>query len=249
MTRLLLLAGTEEAALLARAAAAQFGPALEVVAALAAGSDRPVPRAAMVRIGGFGGGEDLTQYLRENSIDLVVDASDPFAAALSRAAGAACAAAGVPRLQLRPPAWPRDSFDRWIEVGGMSEAARAVRHVGRRAFVSLGGAALDGFATLYEVNFLVRLAALPLGKLPLPFYELALGRGPFSPAGERHLLERHAIEVVVARATGGAAPPAALVAAREASLPVVMLRPPPPEPGAVVEDVDAALAWLASRLP
>jgi precorrin-6A/cobalt-precorrin-6A reductase len=248
MSRLLLLAGTEEAALFAREAAARFGRRVTLVAALAGGSERPAPRADLVRIGGFGGAAGLARYLRQEDIDLVVDASDPFAAALSAEARQACARAGVARLQLYPPPWPRDPLDRWIEVEEVAAAARAVRHVGRRAFVSLGAAALDGFAPLHEVNFLVRLAAAPRAKLPLRFYELAIGRGPFSPAEERHLFERHAIEVVVARASGGAAPAASLVAAREASLPVVMLRRPAAEPGEVAESVEAALGWVGARL-
>jgi precorrin-6A/cobalt-precorrin-6A reductase len=98
------------------------------------------------------------------------------------------------------------------------------------------------------VNFLVRLAVAPREKLPLRFYELVLGRGPFSIAEERHLLLRHEIDVVVARATGGAELAPNLVAAREVSLPVVMLRRPPPQPGDTAPTVAAALDWLAAQL-
>jgi precorrin-6A/cobalt-precorrin-6A reductase len=248
MRRLLLLAGTEEAALFARATASEFGGGLELVAALAGGGERPVPRADLVRIGGFGGAAGMARYLREERVDLLVDASDPFAARLSAEAREACACAEVPRLQLYPRPWRPTPLDRWIVVEEVAAAARAVRHVGRRAFLSVGSAALDGFAGLHEVNFLVRLAAPPRRRLPLRFYELAIGPGPFSPAAERHLLELHAIDVVVARATGGAAAAAPLVAAREASLPVVMLRRPAAEPGEVAESVEDALSWLAARL-
>ncbi len=71
-----------------------------------------------------------------------------------------------------------------------------------------------------------------------------LGRGPFTLAEERHLLQRHAIEVMVSKASGGEATEAKLVAAREASLPVIMVRRPPPEPGEAVISVEAALGWI-----
>ncbi len=74
---------------------------------------------------------------------------------------------------------------------------------------------------------------------------MVLGRGPFSLAAERHLIERYAIDVLVCKASGGAATEAKLIAARELSLPVIMVRRPPPEPGFAVETVEAALDWLA----
>lgn len=246
--RLLLLAGTENAAELALKAASRFGRRLDLVASLAGGAARPVPHAGAVRIGGFGGAAGLAQYLRAEDVDLVVDASDPFAASISDEARRACETADVPRLQLVPPTWPRDPLDCWIEVDAVEEAARAVRRLGRRAFLSLGAEELAGFAGIHEVNFLVRLAAAPREKLPLRFYELVPGRGPFSVAEERHLLVRHAIDVVVARATGGAEPAPCLVAAREASLPVILMRRPPPQPGDTAPSVSAALDWLAARL-
>lgn len=62
------------------------------------------------------------------------------------------------------------------------------------------------------------------------------------------MMERHAIDVLVAKASGGAATAAKLVAARERGLPVVMLRRPPAPPGARVDRVDGALDWLAGQL-
>jgi precorrin-6A/cobalt-precorrin-6A reductase len=90
----------------------------------------------------------------------------------------------------------------------------------------------------------VRLIDPPREPLPLRFCEVVTGRGPFSLAEERHLLERHAIEVLVCKASGGAATEAKLIAARELSLPVIIVRRPPAEPGPSVETVEAALDWL-----
>jgi precorrin-6A/cobalt-precorrin-6A reductase len=75
-----------------------------------------------------------------------------------------------------------------------------------------------------------------------------LGRGPFTVAAERHIIERHAIDVLVCKASGGAATEAKLIAAREMSLPVVMVRRPPREPGEAVDNVAEAMVWLGRRV-
>jgi precorrin-6A/cobalt-precorrin-6A reductase len=64
-------------------------------------------------------------------------------------------------------------------------------------------------------------------------------------AEERGHIERHAIEVLVCKASGGRATEAKIIAARERGLPVIMVRRPPPEPGEGVNTVAEALDWLA----
>jgi precorrin-6A/cobalt-precorrin-6A reductase len=129
----------------------------------------------------------------------------------------------------------------------MAAAAELVVRLGRRAWLTVGAQAIPAFAPVTDVRFLVRLVDPPREPLPLRFHEIVLGRGPFSLAEERHLLQRHGIEVLVCKASGGAATEAKLGAARELSLPVIMVRRPPPEPGASVDTVEAALDWLADR--
>jgi precorrin-6A/cobalt-precorrin-6A reductase len=245
--RLLLLGGTAEAAELARAATARFGSRLAITTSLAGRTERPGPLPGAVRIGGFGGADGLADYLRRNAIDLVIDATHPFAAQISAHARLACEAVGIPRLTVLRPPWRRHPLDRWIEVDDLAGAAAVVGKIGRRALLTVGSSDLAAFTAAQDVRFLVRSIDEPPTRLPLKLYEIVLGRGPFSLAEERHLLQRHAIDVVVAKASGGAATEAKLIAAREMSLPVVMVRRPPPEPGEQVESPEAALAWLAMR--
>src|SRR5436190_477279 len=123
-------------------------------------------------------------------------------------------------------------------------AARLVGRVGRRAWLTVGANSITPFASATGVRFVVRMIDPPPEPLPLRFYEVVTGRGPFSLIEERHLLERHGIDVVVCKASGGAATEAKLIAARELSLPVIMVRRPPAEPGPSAETIDAALDWL-----
>ena len=246
--RLLILGGTAEAAALARGVAERFGRGLEVTTALAGRTEQPAPLPGNLRIGGFGGATGLAAYLAEAGIDLLIDATHPFADSIAHHARLAVEQVGVPRLVLERPPWRRHPLDRWIEVEHFSGAAAAVARVGRRCFLTVGPTELGAFAGLGRVHFVVRLIDPPKQALPLASCEVVLGRGPFTLAGERELLRRHGIDVLAAKASGGAATEAKLIAARELSLPVVMLRRPKPEPGQRVSTVEAALAWIAEHM-
>lgn len=242
---LLILGGTGEAARLARGALARFGEEMAVTTALAGRTRHPGPIAGEVRIGGFGGAAGLAAFLIDREIDCLIDATHPFAAAISRAARLAADRTRVSRLLLLRPPWRRHPLDRWLEVDSVEAAALLVGRVGRRAFVTVGAGSIDVFARATGVHFVVRLIDPPRERLPLPFHEVVLGRGPFSLAAEQRLIERYAIDVLVCKASGGAATEAKLAAARELNLPVIMVRRPPPEPGPAVDTVEAALDWLA----
>jgi precorrin-6A/cobalt-precorrin-6A reductase len=244
-TRLLILGGTGEAAALARGVLARFGDAIEMTTALAGRTRHPGPIPGMVRIGGFGGAAGLADYLTAQRIERLIDATHPFAAEISTAARLACDQTRVPRLLLLRPAWRRHPLDRWIEVDSIEAAAQIVGRVGRRAFLTVGASEVPAFATANSVRFVVRMIDPPRERLPLRFHEVVLGRGPFTLNEERHLLQRHAIDVLVCKASGGAATEAKLAAARDLSLPVIMVRRPPTERGLSVDTVDAALDWLA----
>jgi precorrin-6A/cobalt-precorrin-6A reductase len=246
--RLLILGGTAEAAALAHAAVERFAGGLDVTTALAGRTEEPGRLPGRVRIGGFGGPEGLAAYLADAGIELLIDATHPFADQIARHARLASERAGVDRLVLERPPWHRHALDRWIEVDDVAGVASAVARVGRRCFLTMGSGELAAFAGVTDVHFVVRLVDPPKQPLPLASYEVVLGRGPFVLAGERDLLRRHAIDVLAAKASGGTATEAKLVAAREAGLPVVMLRRPKPEPGPCVSTVEAALAWLGERL-
>jgi len=246
---LLILGGTAEAAALAAELGRRHGNALRVTSSLAGRTEHPAPIAGTVRIGGFGGADGLEAWLRAEKADLVVDATHPFAAAISANAVIACERLGVPRLRLQRPPWPRHPLDRWVEVETLDAAAHALIQMGsRRAFLTIGAQELAPFARCGDIWFLVRMIDRPRQPPPLADFELVLGRGPFSRAEEALLLARHRIDTLVTKASGGSATEAKLIAAREMDLPVVMVRRPPPPPGPLVETIAAAVAWVEAIL-
>lgn len=237
MVRVLILGGTGEAAALARA----IGDRAEIITSLAGRAGIPqLP--GTVRVGGFGGAAGLERFLRDAAIDRLIDATHPFAARISAHAETACRTAGIPRLVLVRPSWPRLPEDRWTMVDSVAEAVSALPGLGRRAFLTVGAGEVAGFATIRSVWFLVRL--LQDQVLPLADSRVITGRPPFTVEAELALMKENAIDVLVTKESGGEVTVAKIAAARRLGLPVLMIRRPPPPMGEVVESVAAALAWL-----
>jgi precorrin-6A/cobalt-precorrin-6A reductase len=116
---------------------------------------------------------------------------------------------------------------------------------GDRVFLTTGRQSLAAFAGL-SAWFLVRSVDPPDPPLPHRI-EVLLDRGPFTVEGERDLLRRHRIDVLVTKDSGGAMTAAKLVAARELGVPVVMIDRPAPTTAPAVETVDAAVQWIAGK--
>jgi precorrin-6A/cobalt-precorrin-6A reductase len=241
--RLLILGGTAEAAGLARRTVEAFGDRLEVTTSLAGRLDPPRGLAGRVRVGGFGGAAGIVEALRELRIDLVVDATHPFAAMISANAAEACAVADVPRLMLIRPPWRPEPDDRWLEVDSLAAAAEALPGIARRAFLTVGSGGIEAFRTVAGVWFLVRLFEPPATPLPLADHHVVISRPPFNFEGEAALFGEHRIDTLVSKQSGGPTD-AKLAAARATGARVVMVRRPAPPPGERVETVDAALVWI-----
>ncbi|MER6960634.1 cobalt-precorrin-6A reductase [Streptomyces sp. NPDC000618] len=243
MTRyVLVLGGTTEARELAAALTAL--PGLRVTTSLAGRVTRPGPVAGDVRIGGFGGAQGLADWLREQRVDAVVDATHPFAAGITANAARAAAATGLPLVVLRRPGWRPGAGDRWHEVASLRSAAELLPRVGRRVLLTTGRLGLAAFAHLDGLHFVVRSVEPPAPPMPSDV-RLVLARGPFTVADELALLREHRIDVVVTKDSGGAATAAKLHAARALGLPVVVVRrPSPPEGVPVVPDVRGVLERL-----
>jgi precorrin-6A/cobalt-precorrin-6A reductase len=247
MKRVLILGGTGEAVKLA-AQAAQLQE-VEVITSLAGRTRRPVTPAGRVRIGGFGGDAGLVDYIREQHIDLLIDATHPFAAHISCNAAQAAHVCGLPHLLLMRPAWEPVAGDRWIAVESIAAAVSILPSVAQRVFLTTGRQDLAAFAPLTDLWFLMRMVDPPTPDTPVPPGTLLLERGPFALEDERELLQTYAIETIVSKNSGGNATYAKISAARELALPVVMIqRPSTPAGGEQVADVEEALGWLARYL-
>ncbi|MFI0860398.1 cobalt-precorrin-6A reductase [Streptomyces smyrnaeus] len=226
----LILGGTTEGRRLAELLDGNGAPGLRVTSSLAGRVAGPRLPVGEVRVGGFGGVAGLTEWLRTHHVDVLIDATHPFAETISFHAAEAAAGAHVPLLALRRPGWVPKAGDKWHMVDSLPEAARLLPRLGRRIFLTTGRMGLAAFAGPESDGlwFLTRSVDPPEPGTPTPARtELLLERGPFSLEGERELLRGHRIDVLVTKDSGGAATAPKLTAAREAGLPVVVVRRPP----------------------
>ncbi|KAB1088717.1 cobalt-precorrin-6A reductase [Neorhizobium galegae] len=239
---ILILGGTAEARALAGKLASdpRFAAELSLAGRTRAPAEQPVP----VRVGGFGGAEGLAVYLRQRGISILIDATHPYAAQISRNAAKAAEISGVPLVALRRSAWLSQPGDRWIEVDSVTDAVNALGEVPRKAFLTLGRQELLPFEAAPQHHYLVRSVDPVEPPLSVPNAVYLTARGPFEQADEARLLQDHGIEAIVAKNSGGPASYGKIAAARELGIDVVLIRRPDLPDVPSVETVEEMLAWL-----
>jgi precorrin-6A/cobalt-precorrin-6A reductase len=246
IVRVLILGGTGEAAELAARVATIQG--IETITSLAGRTREPLAPLGDLRIGGFGGAAGLVSYLRQMRIDLLIDATHPFATQISLNAAIAATEVGVRRLMLIRPPWEKVSGDCWIEVESVEAVAIALQNQAQRVFLTVGRQELAAFAHLKGIWFLMRMIDPPTRNSLVPQGMLLCDRGPFALHNERSILIHHNIDTIVSKNSGGDATYAKMIAARELGVKVVMVNRPAILPGEKVADVESVLAWLLDKL-
>ncbi|OUL21421.1 cobalt-precorrin-6A reductase [Nostoc sp. 106C] len=246
MRRVLILGGTGDAAELSARVATI--PGIEAIASLAGRTRQPSVPSGNVRIGGFGGVAGLASYLHEMNIDLLIDATHPFACQISFNAAAAAMEVGIPRLILNRPPWEKLSGDRWIEVDNIVAATAALPNQAQRVFLTVGRQELSAFVHLKGIWFLMRVIDPPNPDVLIPPGLVLCDRGPFALDNEREILIHHKIDTIVSKNSGGDATYAKIIAARELGVKVVMVNRPAIPPGEQVSNVEDAVTWLLDKL-
>ena len=220
--RVLILGGTEDARSLAELLDAETD--CEVITSLAGRTSQPAEQAGTVRVGGFGGADPLQTYLSENEVDLLIDATHPYAAQISANAARASAGAGVPCFRLERPAWAPLDADNWIHVKSAEEAAAALP-AGARALVTVGTGGLAPFLARLDIQVTARVIERP-AEPPMPPHRIMVARPPFALEDELLLMRTEHITHLVSKNSGGKKMAPKIAAARELKIPVVMIDRP-----------------------
>jgi precorrin-6A/cobalt-precorrin-6A reductase len=243
--RVLILGGTTEASALARLLAgdSRFEATLSLAGRTAAPKTQPIA----TRSGGFGGVEGLSQWLRDQATDAVIDATHPYADRISANAVAACAQSGVSLASIVRPAWAPQSADAWQTVPNAETAATVLGQTPRRVFLSLGRRDLHAFAEAPQHRYIARSVDPPQQLTLPPDMRFLQARGPFDLEAETRLLMDEKIEVIVSKNSGGTATYPKIHAARDLGLPVVMIARPDKAAGHVLDNPEEAIAWLAQQ--
>ena len=239
--RALILGGTGDANQLALALSRAR---IDAIYSYAGRTKIPLGHPVPTRIGGFGAADGLAEFVRNEKITHVIDATHPFAADMSRNAIAACAMTGAALIALERAPWTRGADDNWFEVPDINAAVAALPETRTRVFLAIGRQHLAPFGAKPQHAYTLRFVDPPDGPLSLPDADVITSRGPFALAGDLELMRSRGIEWVVARNAGGDGARAKIDAARELRLPVIMIARPdlPERPRA--ESVAEVLAWL-----
>ncbi len=242
MPNLLILGGSAEASALAAHVAAL---GLRATFSYAGRVERPIAQPLPTRTGGFGGAAGLIAYLRDRSVTHLIDATNPFAAQMSRNANAASAATGVPLIALTRPPWTPGPGDRWTRVPDAAGAASFLYGTPRRVFLAIGRTEIPVFEAAPQHRYLLRFVDAPKDRPALPHHDIVVDRGPFAEADERELLETHRIDLLVSRNAGGTGARAKVDAARGLGLPILMIDRPDLPQRHEVDTVEEVLEWIA----
>jgi precorrin-6A/cobalt-precorrin-6A reductase len=240
--RILILGGTTDARVLA---GRLVDLRQDVTTSLAGVTADPLLPPGQVRSGGFGGPEGLAAYLRAERIDVMIDATHPFAAQISANAVAAAMQTGVKLLRLEWPQWLAEAGDDWRDVGGMEQAAASLP-LAAKVFVSTGRKGLCALFARQDLAGVIRVIE-PLSDVVPQRWTVHLERPPFSFQHEMALLQQHGITHLITKNAGGAAMATKLLAARKLRLPVIMIARPVKAAAACYTTVDAIAAALLSQ--
>lgn len=185
-----------------------------------------------VHIGGFGGPAGLTQWLLHNGVEVIVDASDPFAERISVSAAEAGRALRIPVLIVREPNWQPQKLDKWERVASLEDAASIVARKFHHILVDLGTANLDAFAQDSDNLYILRGANPAAVHRPARCRRLPVAPGA-DVAAEKKTLRDNQVDAVVVRETLGEITPV-VAAARELGVTVIIQSAPVATKGSYV---------------
>jgi precorrin-6A/cobalt-precorrin-6A reductase len=243
--RILLLGGTSEATSVAQRLAGENG--ISAILSLAGRTANPVASPLPVRIGGFGGVDGLTEYLARESIDLVVDATHPFAARISNNAIAASSAAHVPLLAIERPPWTPAVGDDWNEYDSIDAAIAALPAAPQDVFSGLGRQAIAALRAAPQHRYVIRVVDASEPPASLPHATIVAARGPFRTEDDLELFRKHRISHVLAKNAGGSGAYSKIEAARMLGIKVHMIRRPAIASRLTVASIEDALAWIKAH--
>jgi precorrin-6A/cobalt-precorrin-6A reductase len=237
--KILILGGTEEARQLANQLS-KMGH--DVTTSLAGRTGDPLLPAGTVRMGGFGGGEALGNFIIAERFDRLVDATHPYAEEIKRNAVKAAELAGLKLVRLTRPAWNEPQYAFWKHVASAEEAAASLPK-GARALLTVGSSKLDVYLKRTDCSFVVRSIEPPEKELPVNATSL-IGRPPFFFNGEYEMMQEQGITHLICKNSGGAQTEAKLQAALRLRLPVFMIARPQLPPAHDVPTAGQAIAAL-----
>ncbi len=242
---LLILGGTGEAKMLAKALYQQGMAVTYSIAGLVRQPDLP----CKVVSGGFSQFGGLADYVRDNQIAAILDASHPFAEKISQSAYAAASVNDIPLWCFRRPAWQAVAGDRWSRFSTVANMQAHIRHY-QSIFLTIGQLNQSWLTVLADLDCQVLLRTAVQPKRPLSSkIKWIQGIPPFSLEDEIDVMRQHQIDCLISKNSGGDKTYAKLQAARELGIDVLMLeRPTLVQVDAEFNEPDACKSFIIDAL-
>ncbi|MBM6551713.1 precorrin-6A reductase [Marinomonas ostreistagni] len=181
-----------------------------------------------ILVGGFTQFGGLASFLKDRQIDLVINATHPYAATMSDKVVTAGIETSVPVWRFLRPAWQPQTGDDWRFYQGDDDLLKQLNGF-KRPLLSAGQMSLEQLMAITELEGFEqgvwRTAATPKFDVPDKITWLK-AIGPFDLEHERHLLKEHQIDVIVTKNSGGDSTSAKLDAARELGIRVLLHQRP-----------------------
>lgn len=241
LPNILILGGTADGRILANRLAATGH--FDVTLSLAGRTEHPAQPddAVQLRRGGFGGATGLADWVRTHNIDLLIDATHPFAANITTHAAQAAQQTGIPGFAIRRLAWEKQDGDCWHSAQNMTEATGLLGDTPRRVLLAIGRQEIAAFAKAPHHHYVIR--SVDPVSLPASLQNAICitARGPFDVVQETNLLCDHRIGVIVCKNSGGTATYGKIAAARALGIDVIMIERPKTNGLATVSTIEDAL--------
>ncbi|OMH33559.1 precorrin-6A reductase [Motiliproteus sp. MSK22-1] len=222
--KVLLLGGTADGRHVAQALHQQGLSVIYSVAGLVRMPNVPCP----VISGGFSQWGGLQQYIEQESIDLILDVTHPFAETMSTTAVKVANKCGIPCWRFHRKAWEQQAGDNWQGFTEWKPLLKAL--AGKQSiFVTAGQLTQELMDQLVQDSSIQKVlyrTAAP-AKINLPdTVQWIKAIGPFDLQGEQALMKEHKVDALVTKNSGGDSTQAKLVAARQLGIPVFMFQRP-----------------------
>ena len=244
----LILGGTADAR---RMASHLYQKGLPLIYSVAGLVRRP-DVACKVVSGGFRQFGGLENYIHQEQISAILDATHPYAQKMSQTAVETAQKMAIPCWQFQRPPWLPKTGDNWQEFTDWQALLPAIKN--KKSVFFTAGQLGQEFLTALSVQQvgsgqkqLLRTALTPKHAL-LPTMSWIKAIGPFDLESERAILVAHKVDALVSKNSGGASTQAKLEVARELNIPVLMLtRPELADPDVIFSNMTDCEAYVLSQ--
>ncbi|HWY85947.1 MAG TPA: precorrin-6A reductase [Gemmataceae bacterium] len=196
--------------------------------------------------------ESLAQFLLAKEADLVLDATHPFAVRITLIAHKVCARLHVPYVRYERPDWPAPPGTHLVD--SFAQAAARLPDLGHRVMLTIGAKQLKHFTHLHDrLTLFARILPSPISlaqalKEGFTREKVLCLRPPFSLEFNKALFREYQVDVLVTKASGYEGGVVEKVtAAQDLGMQVMMIRRPVLADLASVSSLEDAVA-LCRRL-